>query len=129
MMKKHWEIIRKIRLLIWRLISYEIWKLIDTKDKLIQKIEKPPMNIKDLNELRKTISEIPNECATLNEDVKKVWGMYDEIDNFQLTWISKYDQIFEEDIDSKITTEINEQPEIQELFKKRQDVAKFWKMI
>lgn len=33
------------------------------------------MNIKELNDLKKIINDIPTECATLNEDVKKVWNM------------------------------------------------------
>jgi hypothetical protein len=47
----------------------------DFKDKLIKRLNTKPMTIKDLNELKKTISDVPAECATLNEEVKKVWNI------------------------------------------------------
>lgn len=75
MMDKHWKIIEKLKFLLWRLVSYEIWKLNDFKDKLIKRLNTKPLTIKDLNELKKTISDVPTECATLNEDVKKVWNI------------------------------------------------------
>jgi len=75
MMKKHWNIIEKLKFLLWSLVAYEVWKLNDFKNKLIKKLNTKPLNIKDLNELKKTISDVPAECATLNEDVKKVWSM------------------------------------------------------
>lgn len=75
MMDKHWKIIEKLKFLLWRLVSYEVWKLNDFKDKLIKRLNTKPLTIKDLNELKKTISDVPTECATLNEDVKKVWNI------------------------------------------------------
>lgn len=91
MMKKHWNIIEKLKFLLWRLVAYEVWKLNDFKDKLIKKLNTKPLNIKELNELKKTISDVPGECATLNEDVKKVWSMYEEIDAFYMSWLEKTD--------------------------------------
>lgn len=91
MMQKHWKIILKLKFLLWRLVSYEVWKCNDFKDKLIKRLNTKPMNIKDLNELKKTISDIPTECATLNEDVKKVWNMYEEVDAFYTAWLELTD--------------------------------------
>lgn len=90
-MQKHWKIILKLKFLLWRLVSYEVWKCNDFKDKLIKRLNTKPMNIKDLNELKKTISDIPTECATLNEDVKKVWNMYEEVDAFYTAWLELTD--------------------------------------